>query len=432
MRLRHLFLPLLVVLTLSSCEQMYTLFNGTGTLSMTLQDGMSRSLDPSISMSITKYIITGSGPRGTSFTSTVNSAQTVTQSEIAVGDWTVVANGYNASDVLVGTVTQSGSVTKNNTTNMTLRVAPLTGTGILNLTVTWPAEAALAAPEVTGVLTPDAGSSIPLTFSILGETATSSATVAAGYYTMVLTLRGSGIVKWTSAATTVRIAAPGVTTTVTFTLTMDDLAKGFFEDFNDGLAQGWVADSSSWSVADNTYKMQGNGTSVWRSSYYSTESFNGDFTYQASVNALSGTLGNSRGITFNVLDGAHPGINGYIFCVDNISPAAFWAGKYVAGTLYWSGWFSCTLITNNCVLKVTRAGSDMKFYIEGILVATWNDTSFTSGYAGVVAADYGQVDAADDVSWHSGTPAPSPSMSRATIPLIRPVAAGENPVRFVR
>jgi hypothetical protein len=59
-----------------------------------------------------------------------------------------VANAYNAFDTLIGTVTQTGEVTQNNTTSMTLRVVPLTGTGILSLTVSWPAEAGILTPEV--------------------------------------------------------------------------------------------------------------------------------------------------------------------------------------------------------------------------------------------------------------------------------------------
>ena len=92
-----------------------------------------------------------------------------------------------------------------------MTVAPLSGSGTLNLTVLWNT-AAVGSPSVTAQLVPASGSALDLVFSSpTPGTATYSGTaVPVGYYTLVLQLLDSGTVVM-GAVETVRIVKDQVT-----------------------------------------------------------------------------------------------------------------------------------------------------------------------------------------------------------------------------
>jgi hypothetical protein len=165
--------------------------------------------------------------------------------------------------------------------------------------------------------------------------------------------------------------------------------QGFFEDFDDGVAQNWVTDNSGvWSVAGGVYRMTGNSpaTSTVRYSYYNRNF--ADFTYEVDVLRTQGTTSSSQGMIFRS-DGSEA--NCYVFHTD--ATGYYLIYKYVNGASSWliSNWtYTSALNVGYNVwntLKVVANGSTLQFYANGTLLETISDTSFTTGKVGVKAYD---------------------------------------------
>jgi N-acetylneuraminic acid mutarotase len=102
-----------------------------------------------------------------------------------------------------GTIIASGCATINvsagNTAAANVTVAPITGTGALQITLQW-AAGAFVSPSITASLTPKGGTLQNITFTINENTATyQNNELPAGYYTLSVYLYDGGVFKWGGA-----------------------------------------------------------------------------------------------------------------------------------------------------------------------------------------------------------------------------------------
>ncbi|MCB2213389.1 T9SS type A sorting domain-containing protein [bacterium] len=190
-------------------------------------------------------------------------------------------------------------------------------------------------------------------------------------------------------------------------LTWEEPPDGLFEDFNDGLAQGfiWEVFSGSMTIDGGYAKIISPSSTDWASGYYEAVSFD-DFTAEITYEEVSGTA--SRGILFRgdgVKDNTYNGY-GYWTAGGMFSVWRYNNGNYTNV----HSWTSSALINTGAgasnTLKVTGQGSTFTLYINGTQVGSFTDSDFTSGYVGPVSA-YGNTVWFDEITCLFGViPAP--------------------------
>lgn len=162
-------------------------------------------------------------------------------------------------------------------------------------------------------------------------------------------------------------------------------ATGFFEDFNDGVANKWNNDGTgAWSVMDWRYTAGANATlRVFYSHYKETYA---DFTYAVDVRKTAGNVKRAMGLVFRT-DGTYN--NGYVFHI-NANGYYLIFKRINGGTRYlirdWT--YSPSISTGMNAwnrLEVDCSGPDLTFRINGNVVQTITDSSFAAGRVGVKA-----------------------------------------------
>ena len=203
---------------------------GTGSLSLTFGNSVSRTLLPPLSMDPASYTVTGTGPNSATFTRTMAGTETsVTVGSLAFGSWSITVDAYNnetPAPTLIGTGSASTTVHTGLTATATVTVTPLTGTGVLDLTVNWP-DSDVQNASISASLAPFSGSSATLPFSsktvntgIATETSHNTG-IATGYSTLALSLLDGAIVE-AGTVEVVRIVK-GQTTSGTYTLAVNQV-----------------------------------------------------------------------------------------------------------------------------------------------------------------------------------------------------------------
>jgi len=193
-----------------------------------------KTIAPTLSMNVSTYQLTFTGPTtADNFTITVSNAGLFNRTGLKPGSWTVAASAFNAdtpTPTLIGAIggvagtTQAFTVAAGSSTNVTVSVVPLTGTGKgdLRIFVSWPDDVGPGTETLTGSLTPGPGN---ISFQTTpGTTVTAlynaNPQLNAGYYLMALQLRDSGGVLLWGWIEAVRILADKTTDTGTnFALT---------------------------------------------------------------------------------------------------------------------------------------------------------------------------------------------------------------------
>ena len=185
--------------------------DGVGTLIVQISSLTSKSLLPPIDMNPASYVVSGSGPEGSTFNQPSTSSPVVVSS-LKYGAWTVTVDALNAAGAVIGRGQQAATVQTGQNTPISVTVKPLDGYGTLNLTVIWNS-AAVGTPSIDAQLIPAAGSTLNLSFdsSSPGTGTYSSSTIATGYYTLILQLQDNGVLVM-GAVEVVRIVKDQVTT----------------------------------------------------------------------------------------------------------------------------------------------------------------------------------------------------------------------------
>ena len=198
-----------------------------GSLILTLVTKMknSKTIEPSLNMTVTTFDVVGSGPNGETLEQLglPSSTATVVENSLAVGAWTVTVEAKNGdpTPAIVGRGTVVVAIAAGQTTSESVTVRPLTGTGTLSVTITWPT-GEITSPAVDATLTPHDGTASPITFTISGDEGSySDSTLEAGYYTLAMQLKDGTTVVW-GRTEAVRIIA-GKTSFATYNLTLSDI-----------------------------------------------------------------------------------------------------------------------------------------------------------------------------------------------------------------
>lgn len=166
--------------------------NKTGKMDLSITEKVSRTILPELSMEPASYEITGTGPDSATFTE-ISTDASVTVDKLAFGEWTVTVTAFNQDGTAIGLGSNSITVHSNETSNLTVVVTPLSGTGSLDLTLNW-IEADVDSPEVVASLLPSNGTATDLVFTLNKDNATySGIDIDDGYYTLTLQLLDNGI-----------------------------------------------------------------------------------------------------------------------------------------------------------------------------------------------------------------------------------------------
>jgi len=225
-RLVPMVLPAIVAV---SCSLMGLLSSDdTGTISLSIETPMARTIAPNFDMNPASFVVTGSGPGGKTF-SVTSSKTSVTRNGLKTGSWSIAVNAMNAGNSLIARGTGVVSVTGNQTASLAVTIMPLPGNGSLSVSLTW-TSASIPSVSLVGELLPVSGAAIPLTFSTGVGTATArAASVPAGYYTLIIQLFSAGTLV-TGAVDVARIVQ-GQTTPGAY-------------DFTQAVATGGITDPS--------------------------------------------------------------------------------------------------------------------------------------------------------------------------------------------
>jgi len=169
---------------------------------------------------------------------------------------------------------------------------------------------------------------------------------------------------------------------------------GFYEDFEDGIANNFIHSDGRFSVDSGKLIMNGNNYNTFASTYYD-ESY-GDFsmefeiTRHESLYTLSYTMG-----AFIRSDGvlATGGIsNGYLIAFAADGVYSVWKEEEGVSTniIPWnSSDFINTGLGVSNIVNIEAIGSDIFFFFNGNYINVFTDSTFTNGFCNVVTYDAG-------------------------------------------
>lgn len=170
-------------------------------------------------------------------------------------------------------------------------------------------------------------------------------------------------------------------------------STGIAEDFNDGLAQGWVL-GGNYVVGNNVLTSTPNSSEIWKSAYYSSGTFSGAFEYKATFDTSNDAashytksimIGSVSPVTMGSCDGLWFSVAG-----NSTDGYSWWVGKRNSsgGLDYWTDWQTYGSYPTTTTLKIVTDGSgSFYFYFNADLVYTLADTSFGTGYVGTCFYD---------------------------------------------
>ena len=167
------------------------------------------------------------------------------------------------------------------------------------------------------------------------------------------------------------------------------LGGGYFEDFNDGLAQDWHEDvDPSWQVVAGEYRAQ-KAASDFMMANYAAKQWD-DLSVQMTCRR-EGSIYSSASVTLRVSSDFDDGVgSGYVFQIVTDGYYSIW--KQVAGSWSWlQSWTYSPYISSgtNTLMAVAEA-SQLKFFINDTLVWTGSDSALASGRIGLGGyTDYG-------------------------------------------
>ncbi len=176
--------------------------------------------------------------------------------------------------------------------------------------------------------------------------------------------------------------------------------RGFFEDFNDGIADNWIDDGTGrWSIGDGVYIMDSNSLVKVATSYYNV--IYEDFELKGKVNKI---LGSGLG-WYNGLMAKLNGSERYLFIISPSGSYCLWKNLPDGSGIFLIEWTHSDYINTGFnswnTLKIKMEGSFITLFINGNHVDDYNDPSYIkTGYAGLMSKDVDgrEVSNYDDVS----------------------------------
>ncbi len=204
-----------------------------GTLVLTLNSD-SRAITPDLDMTITTYLIEGQGPYSNTFSIEQDSTSPVfIQDDLREGNWTITVSGKNVEGTVVGQGSAVVEISQLSSTEATVSIEPIIGTGTIEVNISWPVEETVS-PVVSGYLVAQEDIEAFLnpeqeadrkdfTFTSLLDLSVTALddTINNGYYLLVLMLEDEDKTIWITNDI-VRIVADE-TTSITISLLTSDI-----------------------------------------------------------------------------------------------------------------------------------------------------------------------------------------------------------------
>jgi hypothetical protein len=205
-----------------------------GRLSITAtSDGVARSLEPQMDLTVASYDFFGSGPNSAMFEFTDVADGTHSAGGLTPGEWTVTAIGKNADGTEIVEATVKAEVKVAETTEVSLLCEPSVGNGTLALQLSWP-DALVASPSVQATLVSADDSEKPIPLKVepsasgVRLASGSDAEVVNGPYTLSLELQDNASSDQKSVWGVIAsvLILKGAVTTGSWTLDAAALASG--------------------------------------------------------------------------------------------------------------------------------------------------------------------------------------------------------------
>jgi hypothetical protein len=214
-------MPLLLLFLLFSCNLYNPSVAGRGSLKIEIDNVQAKTILPSdVSIDIVSYEISGIGPNNAVMLPVQKTETSFTLSNLLAGSWTITIAGENASGIKVASASKEVTVVAHTTTTVIIQLVPITGSGTLALTVSWPSDKTLT--KVSGTLTPDGGDDADIDLTVSGNSATyTNSSLATGSYVLVLDVFNDGIQLCPTIIEAVRIYK-NMTSTGNLTLSASD------------------------------------------------------------------------------------------------------------------------------------------------------------------------------------------------------------------
>ena len=197
-KLKNLFIILITGLVLWNCTPTGDQEPEKGTIVISVGRSISdtRTIVPDTGLDIATYEITGTGPNSTQFQSGAVADSIYIANSLQAGTWTVSVIAKNTEGIVIGCAAAETAVTSGITTQLDITVKPLTGNGILSLSLSW-TDLNLANPSVAAFLKPGNGSQESIAFTLDGDSAIyQNDQLDAGYYELSLRLLNGSNCVW--------------------------------------------------------------------------------------------------------------------------------------------------------------------------------------------------------------------------------------------
>ena len=189
-----------------------------GGIRIAINDGISRGIEPNISLDVAEYVVSGYGPNNQEFNVNISSSS-YTKTDLLPGEWIIKADAVNLGNQKIGSDTVTVTVKPGQTTEARLMITEEEGEGTINISLSAPSAGYTAViSKVTG------GSLTEYTSAnmVVQENGSYSASFSLmnGYYTL----------SFISDNSAVSLPAP-----VAFRIVMNDtLSVSFMAESNDG------------------------------------------------------------------------------------------------------------------------------------------------------------------------------------------------------
>ncbi|MDD7254417.1 hypothetical protein [Bullifex porci] len=210
---------MLIFFTAISCNSNNT--PSVGGIKISINDGISRGIEPNISLAVVRYSLSFAGPDGQNFGDYISAGNTsYTKTDLLPGEWRIKAVALNESDQEIGICETSVIVTPGETKTVSMNVEEFAGYGTFTVNLTAPPSA-----EYTAVISKVTDGSLTVHTSenmVVQENGsyTASFSLMNGYYTL----------SFTNAPPAVSLPAP-----VAFRIVKGDtLIVSFLAESNDG------------------------------------------------------------------------------------------------------------------------------------------------------------------------------------------------------
>jgi len=205
-----LYVFFIIIIILSCSDELLINRNNIGTLSLNINVTLSRTVIPTVDMTVANFNIEGNGPDGASFSISNQNESSMVINNLVAGAWTITVYAKNSTGKMIASGSKAVAIESELTTAAEIVIQPLSGNGVLNIVLSW--QDNLFDPNITATLTPQGSSPQGLTFTMTSNSASyTDSSLTAGYYLLVMVLKDGTSTFW-GASEAIRILA-GETTT---------------------------------------------------------------------------------------------------------------------------------------------------------------------------------------------------------------------------